>query len=441
MAIKLIFYGLLIIHLYTGVSCDILEELKASSNKYTPCCAELPNIIENKKCINKSENDFKCEHGKYAIHETELKFKNGSIYINTYDDNWEGFTSDYCLTTIRNKGIEEISALVCFPDYETEYLQGQFSITNPRIIISIISVIFALLTFLVYCLVPDLRDLQGKCIMSFLICLSVGYTWLTINQLNVLDNESPFVCYMEAFMLYFWMIATFFWLNVICINVWRNVRLHHITISDPTMFKIFNFYAWGMTALMFLILIVAHHTPSDFLNPNIGVTTCWLSGDLESWTFFYGPILCLLIINTILFIITGLYLWSDYSGLAPTSKIVSHRYKCLLYLKIFIVMGVTWLCEPISFLVDTVKEDPKEEYILLNIVDYINLLQGVFIFIILVLTRKRALRGLARTEICGYRLAPASCATMERLEEDFDEILENDLERNVNNTIISAEIK
>lgn len=59
----------------------------------------------------------------------------------------------------------------------------------------------------------------------------------------------------------------------------------------------------------------------------------------------------------------------------------------------------------------------------------------------MVLTRKRALRGLARTEICGYRLAPASCATMERLEEDFDEVLENDLERNVNNTIISADIK
>lgn len=47
----------------------------------------------------------------------------------------------------------------------------------------IVSCIFLTATFVVYLLLPELRDLQGKCMMYFIFSLTLGYLSLAFMQL------------------------------------------------------------------------------------------------------------------------------------------------------------------------------------------------------------------------------------------------------------------
>ena len=49
------------------------------------------------------------------------------------------------------------------------------------------SVPFLVITFLVYGLIPELRNLHGKNLMSYVLCLSVAYTTMAIIHLKTED--------------------------------------------------------------------------------------------------------------------------------------------------------------------------------------------------------------------------------------------------------------
>lgn len=77
---------------------------------------------------------------------------------------------------------------------------------------------------------------------------------------------------------------------------------------------------------------------------------------MQTWAYFYGPIAVLLTLNVIYLGLTSWRLWHqyrDYTG----SKLRVLRFKCLLYIKLVLVMGITWIFELISFAVDTKIEE------------------------------------------------------------------------------------
>jgi hypothetical protein len=48
----------------------------------------------------------------------------------------------------------------------------------------LISVPFLIFTMLVYCLIPELRDLHGKTLTCHVMCLTVAYVFLAAVQLG-----------------------------------------------------------------------------------------------------------------------------------------------------------------------------------------------------------------------------------------------------------------
>lgn len=70
-----------------------------------------------------------------------------------------------------------------------------------------------------------------------------------------------------------------------------------------------------------------------------------------------------------------------------------------------------------------------------SITDYFNALQGFFIFLILVILRKKALAGLANINFCGFRF-PKSWKTYQDEEECLDRAEEETRLSNENNTVV-----
>ena len=58
------------------------------------------------------------------------------------------------------------------------------------------SVPFLVITFLVYGIIPELRNLHGKNLMSYVLCLSVAYTTMAFIQLKTEDiaTTNPHFC-------------------------------------------------------------------------------------------------------------------------------------------------------------------------------------------------------------------------------------------------------
>lgn len=376
------------------------------------CCNQGENVVNRKVCQNGSNiTGISCDR-MYMIEAENGKFNidsNGTLH----DDDIKIGVEEYCLTKTNDS--EDVIALICM--YNDSMEESEFFYIF-RASCAVLSVVFLVLTIIVYILVPSLRDLQGKCIMHSITALAIAMLFLCIMQFGVQISEK--VCQIVGYVTFMAFFSTFTWLNTISFHIWRTTVIPHAHASSMQWYLTYLIYAYGLPLLMLIIALAAHHAPGNHIKPGIGDSVCWFQGRDAIWAYFYGPILFLLILNVIFFCWTIKALWKDCRTVQNcSSKVKSLKYKCLLYVKLFFIMGLSWIFEVLSF-----AFDDREHFIryVWNVTDFINSMQGVLIFLILIIFRKRAVRELAKQGLCCIHL-PAQWKTLqdEECEELFDE--------------------
>lgn len=85
------------------------------------------------------------------------------------------------------------------------------------------SVPFLLATFIVYAILPELRNVHGKSLMCYLMGLAMGYTILAMVQIK-LHWDPEIMCNILGYTVYTAFMSAFFWLNVISFDLWWNFR-------------------------------------------------------------------------------------------------------------------------------------------------------------------------------------------------------------------------
>lgn len=91
---------------------------------------------------------------------------------------------------------------------------------------------------------------------------------------------------------------------------------------------------------------------------------------------------------------------------------LSNLRRCILYLKLFLLGGFTWIFEVLSY---TFNDHAPSAWIWM-IVDFLNCLHGVLIFFVLILLRQRIRKELAGKTILFYT-CPTKWANVENDEE------------------------
>lgn len=356
-----------------------------------------------------------CSYGRMVLRDVVLDGEK----VSTMDTPGYVFVQDptqYCLGFMYRNisdtafGLVKV-AVVCFEEVpKSDYIETSG-------ILTIISVFFLVATTAFYAYLPQLRDLQGKCYMCMCISMALGFLSLGVLQLS--PGFIGEMCTITGFLVYTWMMATFFWMNVISINMYRTVLdSTSMKKTEKKQYFIYSCYAWGCTLLFLIVTVITDLVEGDHWKPGIGDGSCWFSGRTETWIFFYGPIAVLITANVILFGLSSHHLWRE-TRKYEVNNINNLKYKFLLSLKLFLVMGISWVFEIASFA-------HGQAHIIWKIMDTFNCLQGVVIFLLLVVLRRRAMRGLVSESCCLWFSRPMAEKLSPHDESDDEHILADD---------------
>ncbi|XP_022196517.2 probable G-protein coupled receptor Mth-like 3 isoform X1 [Nilaparvata lugens] len=250
--------------------------------------------------------------------------------------------------------------------------------------------LFFFLTFVVYMMLPKLRRSKGYLLLNYTGAATIGYASNAINQFDVITED--LTCSFVAYTMYFFLLAGFFWLNVMCYDIYsafRKMKSMPRSQSKKRYVMIgHSCYAWGcplvMTVFAYFVDMIG---PSWLIRPRLAVSSCWFGETASLYLYFYGPMMLLLAANIYFFAITiyKLYEVSKQTAVLKNSESNSNhekeRDRCYLYGKLFVVMGVSWVMEVVS------ERLGGSEY-LWYLTDIFNICQGIGIFIIFVLKRR-----------------------------------------------------
>lgn len=255
---------------------------------------------------------------------------------------------------------------------------------------------FLLVTFLVYLILPE-RNLHRKCLMSYVFSLLAAY--ITLVTIQLYPYQFPDVpCHVLGYFTIFFFLVSFFWMNVMCIDMWLAFSGMRTVMSkknaERRRFIYYCIYAWGTPIIhVGIVLTLNTHAPKDAgYHPKLGDNRCFLGEGMATFYYFYLPMAILIGINIILFILTTVRIQQikkETSMLKQTESKKSYeddKQKFNLYLKLMFAMGINWIMELISWVFDKlVHNTPPFVWYL---TDFTNAMYGVLIFVIFVFKKK-----------------------------------------------------
>ncbi|XP_071869038.1 G-protein coupled receptor Mth2 isoform X1 [Bombus fervidus] len=342
------------------------------------------NLLIKDPCIGRQR--YKLNPNKNPM-DAFMFLDNGSIYMKHEGNILRD--ADYCFGILDT---ELFDLILCFNLDENEDTQGPTKVMVLFPVGLIISVPFLFATFVAYLLIPEWKNIHGRTLRNYVGTLLVAYVILAVVQMTPQQQISDSLCIAFAFIIHFSFLASFFWLNVMCFDIWwtfggfRSLQ-GSVKQRERKKFLIYSVYAWGCASLLTGVCAIMDFLPDipeHFIKPQLGRFNCWFTTNKARAIYFYAPMGVTVFCNICLFISTALKIVQHKKDTAQHLKSIDSRRHddnkqwFNLYLKLFIVMGINWSMEIISWLCNN-----SPAYIW-YLTDLTNTLQGVLIFLIFV---------------------------------------------------------
>ncbi|XP_001352477.4 G-protein coupled receptor Mth-like isoform X1 [Drosophila pseudoobscura] len=264
-----------------------------------------------------------------------------------------------------------------------------------KTVVIILTLVCLACTITVYLKLKKLRNLHGKCFVCCLSCLFMGYLFLLMD-LWELTNA---ICKPSGYIGYYFVMANFLWLSVISWNLHStfSCSVSRVNRYRPKyVFLVYNVYAWGMASVLTAVIYMVDHLVEDIPEnepwmPGVGFYNCWIkTQDWSAMLYFFGPMLIVIIFNVTMFILTAIRivavkreLQSIVDRQERKQKLNSDKQTYSFFLRLFVIMGLNWSLEILSYLV---QDDDIWKNVFL-VADYLNWSTGIIIFFLFVMKR------------------------------------------------------
>ncbi|KAK8724142.1 hypothetical protein OTU49_011235 [Cherax quadricarinatus] len=287
----------------------------------------------------------------------------------------------YCIDNNEDTKSDQVYelALVCFEGSADSECQWKYGVLVP--VLMGISCACLTATWVIYLLVPRLKSCNtGRCLLSFVSATFFAFLTITINKAGR-ENFTELQCSLIATLCHASILAMFFWLNVMSFHIYFQLRSPHKGYREGVrVFLVYSLYAWGSAILITLVGVTLDALQADVIRPHFHLPNCWFLDVTSRWVYQYGIILVLILVNMVFFICSVMLLKRNdrYRVESGHNQTIS----AWVYLKLFIITGVLWITEIVSWKIG------NQCNIAVIIIDIINSLQGVYIFLVAVCLRK-----------------------------------------------------
>ncbi|XP_075211166.1 putative G-protein coupled receptor Mth-like 11 isoform X1 [Lycorma delicatula] len=265
------------------------------------------------------------------------------------------------------------------------------------IIIAFNSLLFRVVTLFVYCIVPDLNNLPGKCLRRNIIsgCLvDMFFILRDIKYISDFNSTGPTV--IIGIILHYGALSNIFWSNVLCYDIWWNFRFlleseNTSELEKEKRFKKYKFYAWGMPIIVIgSIQLIGRLLNELFTEPSVSEEHLFPKENDDLHIFIFK--LNLFAFNTfILSNVIGFFLitWLIYKYEKQARKMQSEdssfsnlpQKRFYIYFKLFLILGLLKLVHLILICVIS-KIDLS--FTSIKMIELIPRSEGVLIFISLI---------------------------------------------------------
>ncbi|XP_063871137.1 probable G-protein coupled receptor Mth-like 1 isoform X2 [Scylla paramamosain] len=269
-------------------------------------------------------------------------------------------------------------------------------------ICQIISLFFLLLTMGCYCVVPELLNGGGWYQLFHIVSLMVAYASMFAQGIFSTTWKKS-TCFIMGIVLQFGFLSTFFWLNVLCFEVWRKIwSLNKFRPASVVPIWLYMLYAFGTpVAIGILTVCMQLFAPDDMpgvVKPRLVQGKCFFEGASSLLLYFYGPIGFLFALN-IVFIVHTYWTYRKFEKNCSVLKTIPgstgekraltekiHRKRDYVsdfkqQFSLLVLMSLCWVSELLSWLI------PLPE--MWATTDTLNTLQGFFIFVIFIANRSK----------------------------------------------------
>ncbi|RLU16474.1 hypothetical protein DMN91_010542 [Ooceraea biroi] len=354
------------------------------------------------------------------VHKTEwYLLSNGSIIRALVFDKSEDRLlnyHEYCLARVKKQKyllVHEYLLVHCLntSQVEEEEEKGKQEEEDDLVVYFyalVISVPFLIATYLVYWLLPDLNNLHGLTLRGYVGCMAITNCICATTHLIPHEWFSEVFCIVIALIITSSFSASFFWLNVMCFDIWWTFGQSfsnafcrrkpwplqgNIKQREKKRFMMYSIYVWGGAFIHTVICIIMDFTsilPNDSIRPEFDM--CWFGTETAEFLYFWAPISIIIVCNICLFIHTALKIRSLRKNIAQqlqgseSRRHDDNRQRFSLYLKLSVVMGLSWSMEIITWLMEMLLNSLPE--FIEDISNLTNILQGLIIFIICVWNNK-----------------------------------------------------
>ncbi|KYN16574.1 G-protein coupled receptor Mth2 [Trachymyrmex cornetzi] len=435
---------------------------------------EVPSEVPDELFLTVHDPCYTEGYGRQFVYaNTYLFLTNGSLYMATGEFI---LPKSYCFA-IMFRNVYDV--IVC---------NGQTKLPVYISVCHLLSLPFLLLTFIIYSILPELRNMHGFTLRAHVGSLFITYSIIYFGQ-QTTDLAEKNYCVALAYIFNFFFLASFFWLNVTCFDIWWTFRnciygllislfsftkcflrnnsnlivtktdkdIYSVVNKDPTKkminklkelltkwkknratFRnlhinrfiivmvelrshrregkhyerkkliIYSSYAWGVTIFLNVFCAIMDNIsdpPENLIRPEICQKKFWYGENEAKTLYFYVPMGLTIISNVFFFVCTTLTILNQKMNTASelsNSEGTRHdenKQRFNMYLKLFIVMGITWVLEILSWVIGTNIVPAFIWYI----TDTINALQGLIIFIVFVFRKKikDMILKLFRGKTCG----------------------------------------
>lgn len=279
--------------------------------------------------------------------------------------------------------------LTCAPEEEADFSTG-ITLSSVSIKVgqigSVISIVFLLAHLVIFLFLPSLRNLPGCNLAALSVAFLLAYFFLLIGQIPQVLGLS---CVISAVLQQNFFLAAFFCTNVMAFDVWRTLKLatEKLVIrsqsSGKRQFVWYSLYAWGGPLIITTISVIVDNYDGipEVFKPGYGkYDICWMNNRIAKIIFFVVPSFTLLIVNAVFFILTFFMIFNNKMKTTNDQSKQNVKLNYILYVRLALMMGLTWLTGVIAFLV---RND-----VLWFLFDLLNSLQGLFLFIFFTCTKK-----------------------------------------------------